>query len=69
MNSFDPNQSPFWKPKFIVAAFILVVAAVALFSGHIDQETFTDLAKVIFGGFALASVVENKLLKPAAPPS
>lgn len=63
------DQSPLWKPKFTIAAFILLVSAAALFSGHIDQETFTDLAKVIFGGFAIASVVENKLVQPAAPTS
>lgn len=57
------EQHPFWKPKFIQTAFVQVIGAVALFSGHLDQGGFVTLSTLIVGMFTAGSVIENKLLK------
>lgn len=58
-----PDQSPFWKPKFLQSAFAQLAATAGLFSGHLDQGGFVTLTTLIIGMFTAASVTENKLLK------
>lgn len=60
------SQSAFWKPKFLQSAFAQVVASAALFTGHMDQATWQAVTVLIVGMFSTASVVENKIVPPAA---
>lgn len=60
----DPNQSPLWKPKFHLAAAIVAMAFFALLCKYVDAETFKDIVLTVFAGFSIASVTENRLLKP-----
>lgn len=57
------NQAAWWKPKFIQTAFVQVVGAAALFSGHLDQGGFVTLSTLVIGMFTAGSVTENRLMK------
>jgi hypothetical protein len=57
------EQHPLWKPKFLQTAFVQVVGAIGLFSGHLDQGGFVTLSTLVIGMFSAASVTENRLMK------
>lgn len=63
------EQSPFWKPKFIQAAFAQITVTIALFTHHLDPATYRDLTVIILGMFTTASVVENKIVQQPASKS
>ena len=57
------EQHRFWRPKFIQTAFVQLVGAVGLFTGHLDQGGFVTLSTLVIGMFSAASVTENRLMK------
>lgn len=63
------NLSAFWKPKFIMTAFVQVSGTVFCWMGIIDQGGWITVSTLSLGMFGAASVVENRLMRmpPAAP--
>jgi len=58
-----PDQSPYWKPKFLHAAFAQVAATVALFTGHIDPGGWVAATGLTLGIYTAGNVTENIKLK------
>lgn len=64
VNAMGEEQHWFWKPKFILAGSIFTAATTGLFTGFITEIVWRDLMIALYGSYAVASVAENKLLKP-----
>lgn len=57
------DQHRFWRPKFLVTAFVQVSSCVALFTGHLDGGAYVAVSTLSLATFTAGSVTENKLLK------
>lgn len=59
-----PKQSPFWKPKFLQAAFAQVSGLYLVINGYIDGALYFQLTSVSLAIYSGATVYENKVMKP-----
>lgn len=63
-----PDQHRYWKPKFIMAAFVQVTGTIALFAGIwlekpiLNGGEWIAASTLALSVFAAASVIENKAL-------
>ena len=57
------NTSAFWKPKFLQSAFVQASGALALFIDKIDGGTYVALSTLALSIYAVANVIEQKVLK------
>lgn len=55
-----------WWRKYSLAAFTLVVSAVALFLGFIDGGTWVAAASLALALYGAANVTEKRLMKSGA---
>jgi len=55
-----------WRPKFIQSAFVQLSGCIALFADKIDGGTYVALSTLALSIYAVANVVEQKVMNGKA---
>jgi len=58
-----PDQSPYWKPKFFVTAFVVVAATALRIANLIGSGEWVAVCNIALGTYVAGSVAENKALQ------